>query len=881
VQQRVLTTKLHIPTWRAGNIARPHLVELAQAGLAAGRRLTLISAPAGYGKTTLMVEWAQSLPVSHQVAWLALDEADNQPPRFFAHWLAALSRAYPDLVETFEPFTAAPHFPPLTAILDAAINALVELDASLLLVLDDYHILTNTHLHEAIAYFIEHQPASVHLALTTRIDPPLPLARLRASGEMTEIRSRQLRFSTAEVQTFFAQVMALDLDAETIHTVEARTEGWAAGLQLAGLALQNLSNWQAFVSGFHGSHRYVLDYLAEEVVRQLGVETRQFLIQTAVLSSFNAELCESLTGRADSQAILHHLEQANLFLVPLDNERIWYRYHHLFADYLRTHLTKEETTALCKKASVWYETNGLGEEAVHYALACADVDFAADVVARALQRNTTWSGGNVALLTAWLGALPAHVYDNRPQLSLDASRIHYLAGQFDLAEERIDRADDWLQAHPATANHEQMLAMAALYRGAIASVRGDIDEAIAQTSAAQARLDADNHLVQARGFFSLGLAYELADQSELAVQNFLQSSKAAQAADVRFLAIHARCAAAQVQIAQGRLRRAEATCRAAIELAEGMRLAPVGLAWSILGGIAVERNDLEKARQWLTDGIALSRQGGLIDDVILGLVHLARLHAVQSEPSRAQATINEVTSLMRSFDVPRMAMRTGAQRARLQIFLGEYAAAAQWAARYQAERTTPAPEFEELTLVRVLLASGETASIQAILEPLLERAQVAGRGQSVMETMLLLSLFHRILGNTQSALTWLEQALHAAAPEGYTRIFLDEGDSLLDLLPRMRHAEPELVDRLLGAKAPAAISPTAPAAPLVQLPEALSEQEQRVLQLIIAGKSNREIAAELVIAVGTAKWHVHNVLQKLGVSNRPQAIARARALGFG
>ncbi|MFO7634735.1 MAG: LuxR C-terminal-related transcriptional regulator [Caldilinea sp.] len=695
---------------------------------------------------------------------------------------------------------------------------------------------------------------------------------------MAEIRAQHLRFTPDEAQRFLTQAMKLDLDAETIRTVEARTEGWAAGLQLAGLALQNLPNPRAFVASFGGSHRYVLDYLAEEVIRQLGAETRQFLTQTSVLARFNAAACEALTGRTDSQARLQALDQANLFVVPLDDERIWYRYHHLFADYLRTLLTKAETIALCKRASAWCEANDLTAEAVQYALTCADADFAADVVARALHRNITWSGGNVAMLLAWLDALAPQVFASRPQLSLDASRILYLANRFDRAEECIDQSEQSLNSQPATPETVEMLALAALYRGAIAAVRGDGEQAIAQITYAQARLPRDHHLAHARGFFSLGLAYALADQTALAVQNYLQSSAEAEAAGVLFLAIHARCAAAQVQISQGQLHLAEATCQAAIHLAGGARLAPLGLAWVIRGAIALERNDLASAERFLSDGIALSRQGGLTDDVILGLAHLARLRVVQGDTPGALAAVHELTSISQAYGAPRISMLAAAHLARLHLYMGERQAAAQWATEYQVSRTAATHEYEELTLARVLLATGDVDAMPSILQPLLEKADAAGRRQTVIEASLLRTLHHHARKDDESALVWLGQALRLAAPEGYARLFLDEGGLLLDLLPKVRAVAPDYVDNLLDAIQP----PGAPRpSPLAQLPEPLSEQEVRVLHLIVAGKSNREIAEELVITVGTAKWHVHNVLQKLGVSNRPQAIARAHKLGIG
>ncbi|MEJ2304355.1 MAG: LuxR C-terminal-related transcriptional regulator [Anaerolineales bacterium] len=850
---RLLETKFHTPLWRSDGVIRPRLLDQLQAGLIEQRKLTLVSAPAGYGKTTLITSWLYSFTESRRNIWLSLEKSDNEPARFLSYWATAWNRTSDFLLEDILELLDAAQLPPFQNILDEVINALARLEEPTTLVLDDYHTITNSLIHEMLEYFLEHQPHQAHLVIITRSDPPLPLARLRARGQMIEIRASDLRFTEEEAGHFFNQSMQLVLEEEEIHSLEMRTEGWAVGLQLAALALKNLPDPQNFVETFRGSHRYVLDYLAEEVIRQQRKGVREFLIQTSILERFNAESCEALTGYPDSQGLLSELEQANLFLIPLDDERVWYRYHHLFAEFLRAELSKTETEKLYRKAALWHEQNDLLSEAVQYAMASGDLEFLADVIDRGLRKDAIWSGGNLTLYATWLDALPPQAFESRPALSLNASRILYLLGRFDLAEKQIHQTEQTLHALPSSPEKEQMLALASLYRGAIASVRGDTGQAIEKITFAQERLPQEHHLQHARGFFSLGLAYEVSGQTELAVQNYLRSSEEAQSAGVLFLVIHSLCAAAQVQIGQAKLHLAEQACQQAIQVAEGKRLPPLGLAESILGSIALERNDLAAAEEFLQNGIALSRRGGLMDDVILGLSYLARLHAYQG----------------------RVSMLAAAYIANLQLLTGQEGAATQWAAEYQAVRAGQPHEFADLTLVRVLLKTGDRENVPSILDALLKRGRAQGRVRTCMEAMILMALFHRAEKDIPAAVDWLSQALGLAAPEGFMRIFLDEGTALLDLLPKARQAAPELVDAILGS-----LQAESGKSPLDQLPEPLSEQELRVLGLIVAGKTNRGIADELVISVGTAKWHVHNILQKLGVSNRSQAIARARELGF-
>ena len=874
---RLLETKFHTPLWRSEGILRSRLLDQLQMGLSEQRKLTLVAAPAGYGKTTLITSWLNSLPEQTQHIWLSLEKSDSDPARFLSYLVTAWSRVSDFEIDNFLELLSEPQLPPFQNILDEVINALARLEEPAILVLDDYHIITNPLIHEMLEYFLEHQPHQAHLVITTRSDPPFPLARLRARGQMTEVRASDLRFTKEEAGRFFNQSMQLVLEDEEVRSLEMRTEGWAVGLQLAALALKNLTEPKKFVETFRGSHRYVLDYLAEEIIRQQRDELRKFLVQTSILERFNAESCEALTGNPDSQDLLSELEQANLFLIPLDDERVWYRYHHLFADFLRTELSKVETESLYKKAALWHEQNDLLAEAVQYAIASGDLEFLADVIDWGLKKDTNWSGGNLTLFADWLDVLPPQVFQSRPALSLNASHILYLLGRFDLAEKQIDQTEQTLHALPSSPEKEQMLVLASFYRGSIAAVRGDSQQAIEKITFAQERLPKENHLQHARGFFSLGLAYELSGQTELALKNYFRSSEEAQSARVLSLAIHALGSAAQVQVGRGQLYLAEQTCQQAIQIAGGKRLLPLGLVEIILGNIALERNELASAEEFLKNGIALSRWGGLMDDLVLGLAHLSRLHVYQGRIPIAFDTAQELSTIIQGFGVERMSMLAAAYIASLQILTGQEGSAVQWAAEYQAVRNEYQYHLADLTLVRFLLKTGEYQNIPSILDDLLKQGQAEGRVQVRLESMILMALIHRAEKNIPSAVDWLSQALGLAAPERFIRIFLDEGEALLELLPQARHAAPELVDAILGILQSETDSHPSP---FDQLIDPLSEQELRILKLLVAAKSNKEIADELFISVGTAKWHVHNILQKLGVGNRSQAVARARKLGL-
>ncbi len=882
----LLKTKLHIPPQRPDAVPRSRLIE--QLNERIQRKLTLITAPAGYGKTSLATEWIHTLQAEatfkNRITWLYLEEADSEPIRFLSYVIAALQQVAPEIGGSALGLFEMAQTPPITAVLNELLNDLSGLDAPILLVLDDYHVISHPEIHEALRYLVDHQPHHMHLVITSREDPPLPLSRLRARGEMVEIRMHDLRFSLVEATQFYAQAMKLDLESEEISVLEARTEGWIAGLQLAGFVLKNLPDHQAFMDTFSGSHRYVLDYLTDEVLHSQDEDVRQFLVQTAVLKQFNTDLCQAVTGNPHSQRILEQLEQTNLFIVPLDHERVWYRYHHLFADSLLTELSKAEAAELCKKAAAWHAANNMLFEAVTYALDSGDPDYMADMIDVALQHETIWSSGNLVLYSAWLEKLPDPVFANRPRLSLSAAFVLYLNGRFDEALQRITLAETNLAAQPASADVENLLALAALYRGSIAAVHGDVAQAIELVTFAQSRLPRTDHMAHARAHFSLGLAHELAGQADEAAKHFLLASDKAQAAGVLHLAVHGRCSAAQVLIDQGKLHLAEQACRTAIDLAEGQRFPPLGIAFSILGGIALERNDLAAAEELLNEGMALSRKGILLDHVMAGMAFFVHLTACQGNMTAFQNAFAEVNGIIEGYGVERVYAVVAAYQARMQLFLADRQAVAQWAKTYQASRADASFEYAELTLVRYLLMSGDVETVPSILQPLLGTAQRERRLRASLEIKLLFARCYQDTGDIPTALKWLSEALEIAAPEGFIRIFLDE-PPVLELLPQVQKTAPDLIAAILGQQQSAAdvqgsVLSEVEKPAQSQLPEPLTEQELNILALIVDGKTNKQIADELVITLGTAKWHVHNILQKLGVNNRTQATIRAQELGL-
>lgn len=894
-KHNLLRTKLYVPPVRSDRVARPRLCRQLDEGLRRAHPLILVSAPAGYGKTTLIAEclraWAdEPAHAAAHIAWLSLDEGDNDPADFFAYVVAAVREAGVDWQPLDQMEWELADSLPVEAIISSLLNETGTLDEGrpLILVLDDYHKIQSPIIHDAWQSALDFAGPGLRLILITREDPPLALARRRARGQLTEIRAADLRFTPEEAEGFLNHIMGLDLSNEQLDALEHRTEGWIAGLQLAALALKapraaDQASGADLIASFSGAHHYVIDYLLEEVLRQQAAGVRDFLRQTSLLERMCASLCDAVTGRDDSGDVLRRLDRANLFLIPLDERREWYRYHHLMADSLRAGLDRATQIEAHRRAARWHEAHGLPTEAMRHAQATGDAALVADVLEDIIREAAAWSRGQVSRLTGWLDALPQTMLPDRPALCLHASRALYLSGQMERAEALLRQAELSLASDRAAHDNPELSALAMTLRAAMSAMRG---ENLARAVAAMRRLLSpplvvDDHTA-ARAADTLGLALELAGDVMDAEQAYHQASDLAQTAGVVYLTVNARCEAALMQMQQGRLAAAEASCRLALAASADEDLPPKGLAWMILGEIARERDDLATAARRLPTGIELAQQGGIVDDLRYGYLFLARLRQAQGDPAAALTAWQRADSILRSYGIPRLALLASAQRARLDLAQGNVAPAERWAEAYQRVRAAGpvayGREFEDLTLARVLLVEQKTGQALELLDAVTTAARGARRYRTVIEALVLTAIAQQDAGE-QEADAALTNALALAAPEGFARIFIDEGARLVPPLNRVRDAAPAFVDQLLAAF-PAA-DPTgghsragdSPPTPLI---EPLSDREMDVLRLIAAGLSNREIADQLFISVGTAKWHAHNIFEKLNVRGRTQAGARAR-----
>jgi LuxR family maltose regulon positive regulatory protein len=941
----LLKTKLYIPPVRPERVPRPHLVSRLAAGLGQSpygfaRKLTLISAPAGFGKTALLSEWIHTLGPHRdaplRVAWVSLDKGDNDPVQFWTYVVAALQtiphingtelgQAVLAMVRSTQP-------PPMETLLSGLINELVEITDPFVLILDDLHEITNPQINDALAFLLENQPPQMHLLISSRADPPWPLARWRASDQVIELRTDDLRFTSREAAAFLNDVMELDLSAVDIAALDARTEGWIAGLQLAALALQGTQSTggrdaRSFLKAFSGSHRFVLDYLMEEVLDRQPGEIQEFLLRTSVLERLTAPLCDAVRfgeakapssssgtavhshsaaahGRQDSQAILDRLERANLFLVPLDDERRWYRYHNLFADLLRSRLQQshpEEELMLHLRASHWHEQNGHLAEAVEHALQIHD----AKRVAHLIEGNgvAILERGEFTTLVGWLDALPEDIVRSHPWLCVAYAWVLVYAGQLDTAESYLRDAEAALPS-PARPIAGQIATIRAYAADLTGDKRGTAELA---RKALEYLPEADR---RARGLamsLLIPALYWVGDPAaadEVADQAITLSRTPGDS----LMAVRVLTESAGLQLARGRLREAAATCHDALQLADehamhsGWRLPITGHAHALLATVLAEWNDLEPALRHARESVELCNRWKQAEDLVHSYVSLSVALQAIGDPAGALVALQEARQVASGIST-HYADYVAAHQARLLLAQGNLPAASRWAASWEGvspadERLPFFREHEFFVLARVLIAQGRQQpgssldSALAWLSWLQQKAQTFGAWQRVILSLVLQALALQAQGRDKEALAALARALALGEPEGYVRTFIDEGAPMGRLLRQAvtqgiaatQGVAVDYAGKLLAAleqetrraATPLAVSQGA----LPPLVEPLSPREAEVLRLLTTHLSHAEIAEELVLSVNTIRSHIKSIYSKLDVHSRMEAVQRATELGL-
>ncbi|MCB8975958.1 MAG: hypothetical protein H6657_00835 [Ardenticatenaceae bacterium] len=867
----LLQTKLFMPLLRPFNVPRPHLIQKLNDRLWLDGRfhrpLTLISAPAGFGKTSLVVEWLAQPPAP--VAWLALDDADNDPARFAAYWLAAVQQVAPTLGAGL--LAGLPT--PLTALQPFAtqlLNQLAALGQPLLLVLDDYHLIHNEQVQTAVALFIEHLPPNAHLVLTSREDPPLPLPRLRARGQLVELRQRDLQFSPAETATFLHQTMGVTLPETAVATLNRRTEGWAAGLQLAALALTTMAGQEAALAArladFGGSNRYVLDYLVEEVLQQQPEDRRAFLQETAVLDRFTAELANAVTGRSDSADLLRQLEQANLFLIPLDGRRRWYRYHRLFADLLRSELTPARQADIQARAARWLAAQSLLPEAIGYALAAGDFALAADLIKQAAL--TAFQQGELTTLHNWLTALPSERIAADAELAANLGWVHWLMGQGAEAGR--------LAAQAQKQAGSKLLPRLVSLQACLTLTQADSQQAIPQGRQALALLDESEQFFRNMVLLILAEAQNAVGDVAGSVTTLRQAVASGRASGDLLMTVGATVNLAQALNMQAKRSEAEALCRELVAEFVAGQATPqpmAGLALVTLGELVYQTNNLAEAEQHILQGMALIEPWVLLGADISAQLALARLRQAQGKQADARQVMGAMRQRMSEarFDAYE-ALLAGVEAEMLlrQWLVEPVERWAETAVTTLNQVSFYQRELDLLVLARLRIAQERFAEALPFLTELATAVQQTGRRLVQISVSLLQVQVHYQMGQGALAHEALATAVRLAAPENYRRVFLDEGELIAMMLPEVRAVAPAFVDAVLADFGQSTIT--------MPLLEPLSERELEVLLLVADGRSNQEIADQLFVTLGTVKKHLNNTYGKLGVARRTEAVAQARAL---
>lgn len=853
-QPSLLATKFHIPLLRVGAVVRPRLLKELERGLEETRKLTLISAPAGYGKTTLVVEWLSSLQSDienslSKIAWLSLEEDDNQPGRFFTYFVAALRRLDKSFCAELFSILQAGQIPHLDALLTTLANEMLTWESPHFLVLDDFHHIQDTAILDTLAALLAHQSPNFHLVLVTREDPPLPLARLRARGQLIEIRAADLRFSETEAGMLLQDGLHLNLSGADIARLTERTEGWVAGLQLAGVSLQGRENPADFVRALSGSHRFILDYLTEEALKTQPPSVQDFLLETSILPRLNWDLCDAVTGRTDSAALLERLLAANLFIIPLDDEGRWYRYHHLFAELLQHKLRREHADRLPElhqRASQWHENQDEPATAIEHALHAADFEHAA-----ALMERHHWdliNQGRGRAMETWLQAIPAALHANCPQVYLSIVWGQMLRGDFAKMTPYLAMAQSGLANLPPD-TPEMHVAQADMFvlQSTLAQVQGKLPESLDLAEKARALVPAGDFRLSGLTSLAFGAAYRQMGQLEQAHQHLLEAIQAANTIDDHTTATVAMAHLSLILWPLGRLRYMAEKAEQAIARTESVSgIAPlmIGVVYAVLGRVYYEWNRIEEAHESLQHGIRLAALSGHSASLVYGKVHLAQLHQQQGHMKIAAQHLREAEEVLARGAPAWVRPDLLAQKVSLltaQRNVNEAESTLKESGIPADAPVTCHTEVIHLAWLRWMLINRYPDAF-SLAGRIVHSAEAEGRNGTLIHALVLGA-------QAGGGAKWLARARQLGETEGYQRVFIDESFAETPVY------SPELIEQL-------------------------TERELEVLRLMTEGLTYAQMAERLVVSVNTVRYHVKGVYGKLGVEKQTQAIERGRELGI-